>query len=119
MGSMAGRSGRVVSTSDIYAGGIRTKSGMLPLLKHAYGESDWQVLAIKRLVGVTPEVNLREHTSHMPPPSANKAAHSGFETRRRCHQKSETGHTVCPPCVHQIFLKKERVLGQEIDGFNT
>ena len=27
----------------------------------------------------------------MPPPSGNKAAHSGKETRRRRYQKSETG----------------------------
>ena len=27
----------------------------------------------------------------MPPPSANKAAHSGFETQRRHHQKFKTG----------------------------
>ena len=26
-------------------------------------------------------------TLHMPLPSANKTAYSGFETQRRCHQK--------------------------------
>ena len=31
------------------------------------------MLAIKRSAGVAPEVNLREHVTHMPPPSANKA----------------------------------------------
>ena len=36
-------------------------------------------LAAKKLAGVIPEVNLKEHT---PLPSANKAAHSGFKTRR-------------------------------------
>ena len=30
----------------------------------------------------------------MPPPRANKAAHSGFETQRRHHQKSRTGVSV-------------------------
>ena len=30
--------------------------------------------------GVAPEVNLMEHVTGMPPPGANKAAHSGFET---------------------------------------
>ena len=50
------------------------------------------MLAIKRSVGVTPEVNLRVGTSCMPLPSAKKAAHSGFEIQRRCHQKSKTGH---------------------------
>ena len=52
------------------------------------------VLATKRLEGVTPEVNLRKHVTHMPPPSVNKAAHSGFETHRRHHQKSNTGVSV-------------------------
>ena len=46
------------------------------------------MLAAKRSAGVTAEVNLSEHVTHMPLPSANKAAHSGFETQRRHHQKS-------------------------------
>ena len=31
------------------------------------------MLTVKRLAGVRPEVNLREQTSHTPPPSVNKA----------------------------------------------
>ena len=63
------------------------------------------MLAAKRLAGVTSKVNLRDHATHMPPPNANKAAHSGFETQRRHHQKSKTGVSVapCPPKI----LKKE------------
>ena len=49
------------------------------------------MLAAKRSAGVAPEVNLC-----MPPPSANQAAHSGFETQRRRHQKSKTGVSVAP-----------------------
>ena len=59
--------------------------------------------------GVTPEMNLRECVSHMPLSSVNKAAHSGFETQRRCHQKSETGVSVTPKmdvCPKKNFLKK-------------
>ena len=41
--------------------------------------------------GVAPEVNLREHLTHMPPPNMNKADHPGFETHRRRHLKSKTG----------------------------
>ena len=52
------------------------------------------MLAAKRLTGVTPEVNLREHISHTPPPSVNKAAHSGFETQRRYDKKYKTGVSV-------------------------
>ena len=47
------------------------------------------MLAVKRLAGVAPEVNLRGHTSCTPPPGANKAVQSSFETQRRCHQKSK------------------------------
>ena len=52
------------------------------------------MLATKRSAGVAPEVNLRGHISHIPLPSVNKTAHSGFETQRRCHQKSTTGVSV-------------------------
>ena len=45
------------------------------------------MLAAKRLAGVGPDVNLREGVTHTPSPSLNKAAHSGFETQRRRHQK--------------------------------
>ena len=36
----AGHDGRVVSTSDCYAGGLPNKSSILPLLKHACEERD-------------------------------------------------------------------------------
>ena len=49
------------------------------------------MLVTKRLTGVTPEVNFRECVIHMPLLSTNKAAHSGFETQRRHHQKSKIG----------------------------
>ena len=55
-------------------------------------ENSWaSMLAVKRLASVTPEVNLREYVAYMPLPSANQAAYSGFDTQRRCHQKSRTG----------------------------
>ena len=52
------------------------------------------MLAIITGRGVAQEVNLREHISRTPLQSLNKAAHSGFETERRRHQKSETGVSV-------------------------
>ena len=60
---------------------------------HRYMEENGlaAMLATKKLAGVAPEVNLQEHVPHTPPPSANKAAHSGFETQKRRHQKSKTG----------------------------
>ena len=36
------------------------------------------MLAANRSAGVAPEVNLREHVTHLPLSSANRAAHSGF-----------------------------------------
>ena len=52
------------------------------------------MLPTKRLVGVTPDMNLSECVKCMPSSSVNKAAHPGFETQRRCHQKSKTGVSV-------------------------
>ena len=69
------------------------------------------MLATKRSAGVTPEVKLREHVTHMPPYSSNKAAHSGFETQRRHHQKSKTRVSVAPQkglMSSKNFLKKEK-----------
>ena len=60
------------------------------------------MLATKRSAGVAPEVNLREHITQTPLASVKKAAHSGFETQRKHHQKSKTGASVTP----QFFFKK-------------
>ena len=54
------------------------------------------MLVAKRLAGVATEVLLRENVTHTPLPSENKAAHSGFETQRRSHQKSKIGVSVAP-----------------------
>ena len=64
----------------------------MPVYKYV----DKNDLAVKRSAGVSPEANLKEHASHTPPPTANKAAHSGFETQRRRYQKSKTGVSVAP-----------------------
>ena len=65
------------------------------------------LLATKRSAGITQEVNLKEYVICMPQPSVNKAANSGFETQRRCHQKSKTGAPqkgLMPSKI--LFLKK-------------
>ena len=48
--------------------------------------------------------------TYIPLPSANKAAHSGFETQRRCHQKSKIGVSEAHKrtCALQSFYKKRR-----------
>ena len=56
-------------------------------------------------------MNLRECISFIPLPGVNQAAHSGFETQRRCHQKSETGVSVVPKmdmCLPKILKKKKK-----------
>ena len=77
-------------------------------------DSSPAMLAAKRSAGVTPEVNIRECVIHMPPPSMNKAAHSGFETQRRGHQKSKTGVSVAPQkglmSSNHFFLKKKKLI---------
>ena len=69
-----------------------------PMSAHRYLEEICSAAmpTAKRSAGVTLEVNLREQVTLMPPPSTNKAAHSGFEIQRRCHQKSRTGVSLAP-----------------------
>ena len=62
----------------------------MPACRCVEGNGSAAMLAAERLVDVVPEVNFREHVTHMSPPSMNKAAQSGFETQRRYHQKSKT-----------------------------
>ena len=63
---------------------------------HRYMEENGSaaMLPAKRSVGVAPEVNLREHETHTPLPSMNKAAQSGFGTQRIHHEMSKTGVSV-------------------------
>ena len=73
-----------------------------------WGKGLAAMLALYTGKGVAPEVNLREHISHTPPQSLNKAVRSGFETQRRHHQKSKTGVSVAPQmkmCPTIFFLK--------------
>ena len=72
-----------------------------------WGEGLAAMLALYTGKGVAPEVNLREHISHTPPQSLNKAAHSGFETQRRRHQKSKTGVSMAPQMkmYEYVFLQ--------------
>ena len=77
-----------------------------------WGKQLATMLAIYTSRGVPPVVNLRECIC-MLLPSVNKAAYSGFETKRRCHQKSETGVSVAPKmdmCPTKFFLKKTFIL---------
>ena len=75
------------------------------------------LLAAKKLVGVAPELNLRELISHAPLPSANKGDHSGIETQRRHYRKSKTGISVVPKkdsCPPKFKNKTEKDLRHEL-----
>ena len=76
--------------------------------------------ANKRLAGVTPEVNLREHNTYTTTKS-NKAAHSGFETQRRHHHKSKTGYQWDHQRTYvlQFFFKKVRIPRSSCTVYNT
>ena len=70
------------------------------------------MLAVKRTAGVPPEVNVRECTTCMPLPSANKASHFGFETQRISPVVQNRGISG-PTKGHEptkFILKKEDVL---------
>ena len=65
---------------------------------HKYVEKNGSaiMLATKRLASVAPEVKFKEPVTCTSLASTNKAAHAGFETQRRCHQKSKTVVSVAP-----------------------
>ena len=56
----------------------------MPVYKYVEESNSATNLATKRLIGVAPEVNLGEYVTNMLTPSMIKAAHTGFETQRRC-----------------------------------
>ena len=70
------------------------------------------MVATKRLAGVAPEMNLREPALCTSLSSVNKAAHSGFETQRRCQQKSKTGVSMAPQKglgSYKNYFKKKKI----------
>ena len=69
------------------------------------------MLATKRLAGIKPELNLREHVTCMPLPSMNKVVHSGFDTQRRRNQKSKTGASVA--AQKGLLYSKKRVFSMK------
>ena len=82
----------MVSTSDCYAEGL--ESGILPLLKYTCWEATGYHAGHQEISRCHTRGKSQEYIAHMPPSSANKAGHSGFETQRRHHQKSIAGVSV-------------------------
>ena len=78
---------------------------------HLWGKQLAVMLAIYTGRGVAPEVNLREHISHMPPQSSNKAAHSVLKPRGDITRSPKQGYQWPQKwtCVQQKFLKKKNV----------
>ena len=68
------------------------------------------MLAANRSAGVTPEVNLRTHVTHIPLPNANKAAHSSLKTQRRHNPNRGTNDPIKRTYILQNFLKREDIL---------
>ena len=64
------------------------------------------MLVTKRSAGVAPEVNLRECVMCMPLPSANKAAHSGFETHWRETSPEVQNNGISGPTKRTRVLQK-------------
>ena len=60
--------------------------------------------AVKRLAGVTPQVNLRSARRQ-------ESVHLGFETQGRRHQKSKTGVSVAPQKGHVSSRNKKKMFG--------
>ena len=57
----------------------------MPIRRYMKEIDSAAIVVTKGSAGVAPEVNLMEHVTCMPQPSANKAAYSGFNPQRRCH----------------------------------
>ena len=68
----------------------------MPVHRYVEENSSAPMLAAKRSVGVMLERNLGECVACMPLPSVNKSVHYGFETQRKCNQKSKTWVSVAP-----------------------
>ena len=71
-----------------------------------------------RSAGVTPEVNFREHVTRTPLPITNKAVHSGFETLKRCHQKSKTVVSVAQQKRLYVLQKSKKKFKKGYITFN-
>ena len=89
----------MVSMSDCYVVGLLIESGIIPLLKHACGEAischaGHQEVGRYYTRGESQGIFIT--FTYMLLPSANKTAHSSFETQRKCHQKSRTEISVAP-----------------------
>ena len=77
----------------------------MPAYRYMEENSTADILATKRITGVTPEVNLIEHVTHMSPLSMNKAAHSNLKPRGDVTRNPKQGYQcphkkdldLCPP----------------------
>ena len=76
--------------------GSRFRASPMPARRYMEEIGSAAMLATNKSAGETLEVNFRDYVTHTSPPSTSKAAHSGFETQRRHHQKSITGVSVVP-----------------------
>ena len=62
-------------------------------------------ILIAKSAGVERELNVREFVTHVSLSSMNKAAHSGFPSQRRHHQKSKTRASMAPQKKTYVLQK--------------
>ena len=80
----------------------------MPACRYVEENGSSVMLGTKRSAGVAPEVNLREHVTHIPLPSVNKAAHCGFESQEmspEVQNRGISGPTKRTYILQKIFLK--------------
>ena len=86
---------------------------------HIWGKQIAAILTLYTGKGVTPEVNLRECISNMFLSCVNKAACSGFENQRRCHQKSKTEESVAPKNAHLAVVANLEKIHMRTHSFDS
>ena len=66
------------------------------------------MLATKRSAGFTPYMNIREHVTHLPPTSTNKAAHSDFEMSQNRGISGSIKKDLCPPNFFKKYTNDQK-----------
>ena len=100
----------MVSRSDCYVGGLLIKSGILPLLKHVYGEATSCHAGCQEVGRCCTRGESREHISHMPPSKVKiRLPTLVLKPRENITRSPKQGYQwphkkdLCPP---NIFFKK-------------
>ena len=85
---------RALTVSRTYSR-VQVPALLVHIYKYVNQKSSAAMLVIKRSVGVTPGVNLR-NPLHGGQNTCKQGIHPGFENNNKHHQKSKTGVSVTP-----------------------